>query len=228
MPSRLLEFALHSQHDRELNWGVLIVFCLNPRLLEAAQTRKCHSKPPLLARAVLTHRQTQNSCPLLWLQGEVLVFVPSASMPHPTWQCSLSAGWGSCTAHAKGCCQSLRGGPGGQHPAVVLCFPSSGNLLLSCLSVISLSLLSCRARLEAFSDHSGKLQVPLQEIIDWLGQKDEELSAQLPLRGDVLLVQQEKETHAVRSSHCPAHCWDGQPCLAPCLLSLPMTQDRPL
>uniref|UniRef100_A0A803VQN5 Dystrophin related protein 2 n=1 Tax=Ficedula albicollis TaxID=59894 RepID=A0A803VQN5_FICAL len=58
---------------------------------------------------------------------------------------------------------------------------------------------SLRARLEAFSDHSGKLQVPLQEIIDWLGQKDEELSAQLPLRGDVLLVQQEKETHAVRS-----------------------------
>uniref|UniRef100_A0A8C0IIH7 Dystrophin related protein 2 n=1 Tax=Bubo bubo TaxID=30461 RepID=A0A8C0IIH7_BUBBB len=36
----------------------------------------------------------------------------------------------------------------------------------------------------------------LQEIIDWLGQKDEELSAQLPLQGDVLLVQQEKETHA--------------------------------
>ncbi|PKU36588.1 dystrophin-related protein 2 [Limosa lapponica baueri] len=55
---------------------------------------------------------------------------------------------------------------------------------------------SLRARLEAFSDHSGKLQVPLQEIIDWLGEKDEELSAQLPLRGDVLLVQQEKETHA--------------------------------
>uniref|UniRef100_A0A8C0GQ96 Dystrophin related protein 2 n=1 Tax=Chelonoidis abingdonii TaxID=106734 RepID=A0A8C0GQ96_CHEAB len=55
---------------------------------------------------------------------------------------------------------------------------------------------SLRARLEAFSDHSGKLQLPLQEIIDWLGQKDEELSAQLPLRGDVLLVQQEKETHA--------------------------------
>ncbi|XP_061454528.1 dystrophin-related protein 2 isoform X2 [Rhineura floridana] len=55
---------------------------------------------------------------------------------------------------------------------------------------------SLRARLEAFSDHSGKLQIPLQEIIDWLSQKDEELSAQLPLRGDVLLVQQEKERHA--------------------------------
>uniref|UniRef100_A0A669PRM6 Dystrophin related protein 2 n=1 Tax=Phasianus colchicus TaxID=9054 RepID=A0A669PRM6_PHACC len=60
---------------------------------------------------------------------------------------------------------------------------------------------SLRARLEAFSDHSGKLQVPLQEIIDWLGQKDEELSAQLPLRGDVLLVQQEKETHASRGPY---------------------------
>lgn len=48
--------------------------------------------------------------------------------------------------------------------------------------------------------------MPLQEIIDWLGQKDEELSAQLPLRGDVLLVQQEKETHAVRSPapRCPS------------------------
>lgn len=45
--------------------------------------------------------------------------------------------------------------------------------------------------------------MPLQEIIDWLGQKDEELSAQLPLRGDVLLVQQEKETHAVRSLMLP-------------------------
>ncbi|XP_048370025.1 dystrophin-related protein 2 isoform X4 [Sphaerodactylus townsendi] len=55
---------------------------------------------------------------------------------------------------------------------------------------------SLRARLEAFSDHSGKLQIPLQEIIDWLSQKDEELSAQLPLQGDVALVQQEKERHA--------------------------------
>lgn len=48
--------------------------------------------------------------------------------------------------------------------------------------------------------------MPLQEIIDWLGQKDEELSAQLPLRGDVLLVQQEKETHAVRSPRSPVPC----------------------
>lgn len=59
----------------------------------------------------------------------------------------------------------------------------------------------CSARLEAFSDHSGKLQLPLQEIIDWLSQKDEELSAQLPLQGDVALVQQEKETHAVGSNY---------------------------
>lgn len=58
-------------------------------------------------------------------------------------------------------------------------------------------LILCSARLEAFSDHSGKLQLPLQEIIDWLSQKDEELSAQLPLQGDVVLVQQEKEIHAV-------------------------------
>ncbi|XP_069469123.1 dystrophin-related protein 2 isoform X2 [Ambystoma mexicanum] len=56
---------------------------------------------------------------------------------------------------------------------------------------------SLRARLEAFSDHSAKLQAPLQEIIDWLGQKDEEISAQLPLRGDVGLVQQGKEKHTV-------------------------------
>ncbi|XP_069069480.1 dystrophin-related protein 2 [Pleurodeles waltl] len=54
---------------------------------------------------------------------------------------------------------------------------------------------SLRARLEAFSDHSAKLQPPLQEIVDWLTQKDEEMSAQLPLRGDVLLVQQGKEKH---------------------------------
>lgn len=108
---------------------------------------------------------------------------------------------------------------------MVLCFPSSGTLLLSCLSVC-LSHCPCspaRARLEAFSDHSGKLQVPLQEIIDWLGQKDEELSAQLPLRGDVLLVQQEKETHAVRSSCLPGDgLWEGSPVLVggdPCLVS---------
>ncbi|XP_030066139.1 dystrophin-related protein 2 [Microcaecilia unicolor] len=64
-----------------------------------------------------------------------------------------------------------------------------------CWSEIKKRSHSLRARLEAFMDHSGKLQPPLQEIIDWLSQKDEELSSQLPLRGDVALVQQEKETH---------------------------------
>lgn len=32
---------LRSQHDRELNWGVLIVSCLNAGLLEAMQSCKC-------------------------------------------------------------------------------------------------------------------------------------------------------------------------------------------
>ncbi|XP_068104175.1 dystrophin-related protein 2 isoform X2 [Hyperolius riggenbachi] len=54
---------------------------------------------------------------------------------------------------------------------------------------------SLRARLEAFADPTLKLQPPLQEIIDWLGQKDEELSAQLPLRGDLSMVQQTKDKH---------------------------------
>ncbi|KAB1252599.1 Dystrophin-related protein 2 [Camelus dromedarius] len=71
--------------------------------------------------------------------------------------------------------------------------PSAMNL---CWNEIKKKSHNLRARLEAFSDHSGKLQLPLQEIIDWLSQKDEELSAQLPLQGDVVLVQQEKETHA--------------------------------
>ncbi|ERE65842.1 dystrophin-related protein 2 [Cricetulus griseus] len=71
--------------------------------------------------------------------------------------------------------------------------PSAMNL---CWNEIKKKSHNLRARLEAFSDHSGKLQLPLQEIIDWLSQKDEELSAQLPLQGDVALVQQEKETHA--------------------------------
>ncbi|KAM8953415.1 dystrophin-related protein 2 [Pelodytes ibericus] len=56
---------------------------------------------------------------------------------------------------------------------------------------------SLRARLEAFSDPTLKLQPPLQEIIDWLGQKDEELSSQLPLRGDLTMVQQAKDKHQV-------------------------------
>nr|BAC28692.1 unnamed protein product [Mus musculus] len=71
--------------------------------------------------------------------------------------------------------------------------PSAMNL---CWNEIKKKSHNLRARLEAFSDLSGKLQLPLREIIDWLSQKDEELSAQLPLQGDVALVQQEKETHA--------------------------------
>ncbi|XP_062039777.1 dystrophin-related protein 2 isoform X3 [Lepus europaeus] len=71
--------------------------------------------------------------------------------------------------------------------------PAAMNL---CWNEIKKKSHNLRARLEAFADHSGKLQLPLQEIIDWLSQKDEELSAQLPLQGDVALVQQEKETHA--------------------------------
>ncbi|XP_053554928.1 dystrophin-related protein 2 isoform X2 [Bombina bombina] len=66
-----------------------------------------------------------------------------------------------------------------------------------CWSEIKKKSHSLRARLEAFSDPSLKLQPPLQEIIDWLGQKDEELSAQLPLRGDLATVQQSKEKHVV-------------------------------
>ncbi|KAJ8348737.1 hypothetical protein SKAU_G00273260 [Synaphobranchus kaupii] len=52
-----------------------------------------------------------------------------------------------------------------------------------------------RARLEAFSDNSGKLQVSLQETIDWLTLKDEDLSEQLPIGGDVATVQQQSEFH---------------------------------
>ncbi|MGH0182526.1 UNVERIFIED_CONTAM: hypothetical protein FKN15_010105 [Acipenser sinensis] len=52
-----------------------------------------------------------------------------------------------------------------------------------------------RARLEAFSDSSGKLQLSLQEIIDWLTLKDEELSEQLPIGGDVGAVQHQRDFH---------------------------------
>lgn len=54
-----------------------------------------------------------------------------------------------------------------------------------------------RARLEAFSDSSGKLQLSLQEIIDWLTLKDEELSEQLPIGGDVGAVQHQRDFHMV-------------------------------
>lgn len=52
-----------------------------------------------------------------------------------------------------------------------------------------------RVRLEAFSDNSGKLQISLQEIIEWLTAKDEELSEQLPIGGDVGAVQHQREFH---------------------------------
>lgn len=54
-----------------------------------------------------------------------------------------------------------------------------------------------RVRLEAFSDNSGKLQISLQEIIEWLTAKDEELSEQLPIGGDVGAVQHQREFHQV-------------------------------
>nr|XP_060612348.1 dystrophin-related protein 2 isoform X4 [Anolis sagrei ordinatus] len=89
-------------------------------------------------------------------------------------------------ASASACVRPPNGAAGPQMPLEM-------NL---CWNEIKKKSHNLRARLEAFSDHSGKLQIPLQEIIDWLSQKDEELSAQLPLRGDALLVQQEKERHA--------------------------------
>lgn len=55
-----------------------------------------------------------------------------------------------------------------------------------------------RVRLEAFSDNSGKLQLSLQEIIEWLTAKDEELSEQLPIGGDVGAVQHQREFHQVK------------------------------
>uniref|UniRef100_A0A8C9W457 Dystrophin related protein 2 n=1 Tax=Scleropages formosus TaxID=113540 RepID=A0A8C9W457_SCLFO len=55
--------------------------------------------------------------------------------------------------------------------------------------------LFCLTRLEAFTDNSGKLQLSLQEIIDWLTLKDEELSEQLPIGGNVAAVQHQREFH---------------------------------
>ncbi|KAI1898124.1 hypothetical protein AGOR_G00069120 [Albula goreensis] len=52
-----------------------------------------------------------------------------------------------------------------------------------------------RVRLEALSDNSGKLQLSLQEIIEWLTAKDEELSEQLPIGGDVGAVQHQRDFH---------------------------------
>ncbi|XP_036381285.1 dystrophin-related protein 2-like isoform X2 [Megalops cyprinoides] len=64
-----------------------------------------------------------------------------------------------------------------------------------CWSEIKRKSQNIRARLEAFSGNSGKLQLSLQEIIDWLTLKDEELSEQLPIGGDVASVQQQSEFH---------------------------------
>ncbi|XP_078067790.1 dystrophin-related protein 2 [Mustelus asterias] len=65
-----------------------------------------------------------------------------------------------------------------------------------CWSEIKKKSQNIRARLEALSDHSGKLQLSLQEIIDWLTLKDEELSEQLPFTGDVGAVQRYNEFHS--------------------------------
>ncbi|XP_023675689.1 dystrophin-related protein 2 isoform X3 [Paramormyrops kingsleyae] len=64
-----------------------------------------------------------------------------------------------------------------------------------CWSEIKRKSHSIRVRLEALSDNSGKLQLSLQEIIEWLTGKDEELSEQLPIGGDVETVQQQRELH---------------------------------
>nr|XP_061786025.1 dystrophin-related protein 2-like [Nerophis lumbriciformis] len=52
-----------------------------------------------------------------------------------------------------------------------------------------------RVCLEAISDTSGKLQLSLQELIQWLTAKDEELSQQLPIGGDVGAVQHQRDFH---------------------------------
>uniref|UniRef100_A0A4W5QSP7 Dystrophin related protein 2 n=1 Tax=Hucho hucho TaxID=62062 RepID=A0A4W5QSP7_9TELE len=69
----------------------------------------------------------------------------------------------------------------------------------NCGYYMSVSVCPCvrRVRLEAFSDNSGKLQLSLQEIIEWLTAKDEELSEQLPIGGDVGAVQHQREFHQV-------------------------------
>ncbi|XP_041708969.1 dystrophin-related protein 2 [Coregonus clupeaformis] len=77
---------------------------------------------------------------------------------------------------------------GGHHP--------SGDMNL-CWNEIKRKSHNIRVRLEAFSDNSGKLQLSLQEIIEWLTAKDEELSEQLPIGGDVGAVQHQREFHQV-------------------------------
>uniref|UniRef100_A0A8C9WBB4 Dystrophin related protein 2 n=1 Tax=Scleropages formosus TaxID=113540 RepID=A0A8C9WBB4_SCLFO len=70
-------------------------------------------------------------------------------------------------------------------------------MLMECWDNTSTMLCVFRARLEALSDNSGKLQLSLQEIIEWLTAKDEELSDQLPIGGDVGAVQHQREIHQV-------------------------------
>ncbi|KAG8003917.1 Dystrophin-related protein 2 [Nibea albiflora] len=113
--------------------------------------------------------------------------------------CTLAAGrpsWPGC--HCVPCqstvdgegqeegteCRRLRGG--GSH--------QTGEMNL-CWNEIKRKSHNIRARLEAFSDNSGKLQLSLQEIIEWLTAKDEELSEQLPIGGDVGAVQHQREFH---------------------------------
>ncbi|KAI3351611.1 hypothetical protein L3Q82_020452, partial [Scortum barcoo] len=81
-------------------------------------------------------------------------------------------------------CRRLRGGAPHQ--------PGEMNL---CWNEIKRKSHNIRVRLEAFSDNSGKLQLSLQEIIEWLTAKDEELSEQLPIGGDVGAVQHQREFH---------------------------------
>ncbi|GLD70363.1 dystrophin-related protein 2, partial [Lates japonicus] len=81
-------------------------------------------------------------------------------------------------------CRRLRGGSPHQ----------TGDMNL-CWNEIKRKSHNIRARLEAFSDNSGKLQLSLQEIIEWLTAKDEELSEQLPIGGDVGAVQHQREFH---------------------------------
>uniref|UniRef100_A0A6Q2WXX4 ZZ-type domain-containing protein n=1 Tax=Esox lucius TaxID=8010 RepID=A0A6Q2WXX4_ESOLU len=80
---------------------------------------------------------------------------------------------------------------------LLLCLCLSASLSVCLSAYFSVCLSVCRVRLEAFSDNSGKLQLSLQEIIEWLMVKDEELSEQLPIGGDVGSVQHQRDFHQV-------------------------------
>ncbi|XP_063046807.1 dystrophin-related protein 2 [Engraulis encrasicolus] len=77
-------------------------------------------------------------------------------------------------------------------PDSTISTPDNMNL---CWTEIKRKSHNIRARLEAFSDNSGKLQMSLQELIEWLTAKDEELSEQLPIAGDLVAVQHQREFH---------------------------------